>query len=72
MRRGILLTHEVEVFPATSLNPSAAMRIPRRVPWASKAELAELYDMLFAPGANNASHQAALSRVRRAGDEYES
>lgn len=39
------------------------MRVPRRVPWASKAELAELYDLLFAPGANDASRQAALSRV---------
>ncbi|EJT49630.1 hypothetical protein A1Q1_01259 [Trichosporon asahii var. asahii CBS 2479] len=42
------------------------MRVPRRVPWASKAELAELYDLLFAPGANDASRQAALSRAASA------
>jgi len=43
--------------------PRAKMGPPRRVPWASKAELSELYDMIFSPGANDLSRQAALSRV---------
>ncbi|KAL1408187.1 rRNA-processing protein las1 [Vanrija albida] len=39
------------------------MRPPRRVPWASKAELAELYDLIFAPSATDTTRQAALSRM---------
>ncbi|WOO77556.1 Protein LAS1 [Vanrija pseudolonga] len=39
------------------------MRPPRRVPWASKAELAELYDLIFSPAATDETRQAALSRM---------
>lgn len=39
------------------------MRAPRRVPWASNAELAELYDLIFLPGASTQSREAAMSRV---------
>lgn len=49
-----------------SLTPtthSTTMRPPRRVPWASKAELAELYDLIFSPAATDETRQAALSRM---------
>ncbi|TXT13363.1 hypothetical protein VHUM_00730 [Vanrija humicola] len=39
------------------------MRPPRRVPWASKAELAELYDLIFSPSATDDTRHAALSRM---------
>lgn len=39
------------------------MRQPRRVPWSSKAELGELYELLFSPSANDDSRAAGLSRV---------
>lgn len=57
------MTSKVEAVPIAHSTTLTSMRVPRRVPWASKAELAELYDLLFAPGANDASRQAALSRV---------
>ncbi|KAK4685678.1 ribosomal biogenesis protein LAS1, partial [Tremellales sp. Uapishka_1] len=39
------------------------MRAPRRVPWASRAELAELYDLVFPPSASAESLQSGLSRM---------
>jgi hypothetical protein len=38
--------------------------MPRRTAWASQVELAELYDMLYAPHADDQSRHKALSRVR--------
>lgn len=39
------------------------MRQPRRVPWASKADLATLYDEIFSPSANETTRAAALSQL---------
>ena len=37
--------------------------MPRRTAWASQVELAELYDMIYAPHADDQSRHKALSRV---------
>jgi hypothetical protein len=51
-------------FPVELLSlPLSTMVDPRRVPWAFKAELEELYDLLYAPGAGATSHRRALSKV---------
>ena len=39
------------------------LRMPRRTAWASQAELGDLYDMIYAPHADDQSRQKALSRV---------
>ncbi|KAK8865876.1 hypothetical protein IAR55_001024 [Kwoniella newhampshirensis] len=39
------------------------MKTPRRVPWSSHAELAELYDFLFSPSANRESRRRGLARM---------
>ncbi|ORY25932.1 Las1-like-domain-containing protein [Naematelia encephala] len=39
------------------------MRAPRRLPWASKTELSELYELLFAPSADTASRQRGVARM---------
>ncbi|WVQ85551.1 hypothetical protein IAT38_007717 [Cryptococcus sp. DSM 104549] len=39
------------------------MKAPRRVPWTSYVELAELYEMLFAPGADIESRRRGLARM---------
>ena len=39
------------------------MRAPRRVPWASKGELGELYEFLFSPSADAKSITRGISRV---------
>jgi hypothetical protein len=40
------------------------MRAARRVPWASKVELNEMYDMVFAPDADEVLKKRGLARVR--------
>ncbi|WWD17939.1 hypothetical protein CI109_102384 [Kwoniella shandongensis] len=39
------------------------MKAPRRVPWSSHAELAELYDFLFSPSATRETRQRGLARM---------
>lgn len=39
------------------------MKTPKRVPWASQAELTELYGMLFSPAADLESRRRGLARV---------
>lgn len=39
------------------------MKAPRRVPWASRSQLEELYDYLFSPASDLASRQRGLCRV---------
>jgi ribosomal biogenesis protein LAS1 len=39
------------------------MRAPRRVPWATKSELNELYDWLFSPVSELSTRKRGLARV---------
>ncbi|KAK1925784.1 Las1-like-domain-containing protein [Papiliotrema laurentii] len=39
------------------------MKAPRRVPWASRSQLEELYDYLFSPASDLASRQRGLCRI---------
>ena len=47
----------------TSGGQHAAMRAPRRVPWATKSELNELYDLIFSPDADARMKMKGLERV---------
>ncbi|WWC66373.1 uncharacterized protein I206_100274 [Kwoniella pini CBS 10737] len=39
------------------------MKAPKRTPWASRSELEELYEMLFAPNADDTSRRRGLARM---------